>query len=69
MRLANEYMGQDLISEGQSVDNYIGGEWSKIDGTHQQDIVNTAAMMEGSIPSRGPAIRHSTTTITAASTE
>ncbi|GAA0471324.1 CoA-acylating methylmalonate-semialdehyde dehydrogenase [Halococcus dombrowskii] len=42
MRLANEYMGQDLISEGQSVDNYIGGEWSKIDGTHQQDIVNTA---------------------------
>ncbi|OAX67730.1 hypothetical protein A5N15_01280 [Rothia kristinae] len=34
-----------------------------------QDIVNTAAMMEGSIPSRGPAIRHSTTTITAASTE
>jgi malonate-semialdehyde dehydrogenase (acetylating)/methylmalonate-semialdehyde dehydrogenase len=35
-------MGQDLLSERQSVSNYIGGKWNEIDGAEEQDIVNTA---------------------------
>lgn len=31
-----------LTTDNRDVTNYVGGEWSNIDGTHQQDIVNTA---------------------------